>query len=93
MKRVATLEKRYQDRYGFGAIVTEHGFTSASRGEEFRGNTHWIIHGKTGRLVERLSAHEHETEVLFPPGTRFRVHRRTEHPGYVEITIEEIDDP
>ena len=57
-----------------GGVVTENQFTSATDdpSTEYVGNTEFYVESKTGRDVSSLSASP-EYEVLFPPGTKFRV--------------------
>lgn len=58
-----------------GATVTERAFTSTSSelGAEFPGNTKFVIQSETGRDVSGLSEFADEKEILFAPGTQFRV--------------------
>jgi hypothetical protein len=58
-----------------GATVTERAFTSTSSelGAEFPGNTKFVIQSQTGRDVSQLSEFADEKEILFAPGTQFRV--------------------
>ena len=92
LKRGVTLSPAEIARYVPGRIVTEAGFTSASYGRGFSGNVRFIIHGRHGKRIDRLSAYPKEGEVLFDAGTRFRVLRNARKPEVVEITMEEVDD-
>lgn len=62
-------------KYRPGAIVVEEGFTSTSYDIAYSliGNTRFVIESKRGRNIESLSAFQNEKEVLFMPGSRFRV--------------------
>jgi hypothetical protein len=62
--------------YQPGAVVTEPAFTSALMpGGTYQrgGNTLFFIESTTGRDVSLIARHVTEREVLFMPGTRFRV--------------------
>lgn len=59
-----------------GAVVDVKGFWSSSAGKHqaFEEKTLWMLKSKTGRNVAPLSAYEvRESEVLFPPGTKWRI--------------------
>lgn len=86
-------------RWRPGAVVADRGFASSSASaavaEAFRrgGNAFITIAGRSGADIRSLSYFEHEAEVLFAPGTRFRVvgrswdHRRE----CWSFQIEEVD--
>jgi len=78
--------------YRTGARVTEFGFTSTTRNfaEKFGGNTLFVIKSKTGRMIDKLSSFENEAEVLFAPGTVFRVLSRTVEGNVTKIFMEQI---
>ena len=61
--------------YQVGKTVTEHAFTStaAAPTAAFDGNAKFVIQSKTGVDVAKLSVYAHEQEVLFRPGTQFKV--------------------
>jgi NAD:arginine ADP-ribosyltransferase len=73
--RGTNLSDEAAANYVPGATVTERAFTSTSSelGAEFPGNTKFVIQSETGRDVSRLSEFADEEEVLFAPGTQFRV--------------------
>lgn len=75
-----------------GKIVADHGFMSTTKKSEpdFSGNVMFTVHGKNGRDIQQLSHHDHEREVLFPSGTKFKIVSRTESYGKHHITIEEV---
>jgi len=63
-------------RYNPGDVVTEYAFTSTSAdlNKSFDGPIEMIIDSKTGRDITDISRYgDLEREVLFPPGTRFKV--------------------
>jgi hypothetical protein len=47
--------------------------TSSDARAAFDGNTTFTIQGKTGRSVESISEFSGEKEILFMPGTKFRI--------------------
>jgi len=64
-------------QYEPGKVITEHAFTSTSKTREGAasrmGNTEFVIRSKKGKDVEAFSRHPEEKEVLFTPGTQFKV--------------------
>jgi hypothetical protein len=80
--------------YKPGAVVTEQPFTSTSTDmrRAFKGNVLFTIRSKSGRLIEKLSLHEHEREVLFKSGTRFIVKDVQTVRGITQIEMEEMGD-
>ncbi|TDC47764.1 hypothetical protein E1212_23205 [Jiangella ureilytica] len=77
--RGTTLPAADLPRWRPGAVVADRGFASSSASapvaEAFRrgGNAFITIAGRTGADIRSLSFFAHEAEVLFAPGTRFRV--------------------
>jgi WXG100 family type VII secretion target len=74
--RGTSLTPEQAARYVPGEFVTESAFTSTSAqaSKAFSGNTRFVIQSSTGRDISSLSAYgSTEAEVLFRPGTRFRV--------------------
>ncbi|WP_218079557.1 ADP-ribosyltransferase [Anthocerotibacter panamensis] len=73
--RGTNLSPEIAARYKVGKIVTEDAFTSATidRGSKFGGNTEFVIQSVNGRDISFLSEIPSEKEVLFAPGTRFKV--------------------
>ncbi|MEN9810461.1 MAG: hypothetical protein RLZZ488_2028 [Pseudomonadota bacterium] len=90
--RGTNLTKEVSALYQAGARVTEFGFTSTTRkfGEKFSGNTMFVIKSKTGRMIDQLSTFENEAEVLFAPGTVFRVISRVVEDNVTKILMEQI---
>jgi hypothetical protein len=72
---VRELTPEQLGRYKPGEVITEPAFTSASTAAEqaFAGKVLVVIESETGKSVELVSRYAYEKEVLFPPGTRFRV--------------------
>lgn len=77
--RGTTLPAADLPRWRPGAVVADRGFASSSASvpvaEAFRrgGNAFITIAGRSGADIRSLSYFRHEAEVLFAPGTRFRV--------------------
>jgi hypothetical protein len=76
---------------------TTKAFWSTGVGFSFSGKWQITIFGKTqtpsaGKEVKPLSNYPKEAEVLFPPGTKFRVIERdeTEAPTTIYITVQEV---
>jgi hypothetical protein len=59
--------------YKPGQTVTEDHFLSTDVDVPFDGQIQLEVQSKSGRDVSSLAEYSHETEVLFPPGMRFRV--------------------
>ena len=72
--RKAELNAHQLALYEPGMIIEERGFMSTSKNQgTWSGSTQFIIHGKSGRDIQKLSSHPSEAEVLFKSGTRFEV--------------------
>lgn len=71
-KRGAILKQSDIALYKPGMVVEERGFMSTSKSKPWNG-TKFVVHGKTGRDISKLSTHPGEAEVLFRSGTRFKV--------------------
>ena len=73
--------QRAVDFYKPGKTVTEPAYLSTSRTKRgaFDGTLNFVIKSKTGSNVEKLSNFEHEAEVLFKAGTRFKVLAKEEY--------------
>ena len=85
-RRGTTLSPQQLAQYKPGMIVNEAGFMSSSKSNPFGGNTHFEIHGKTGKDIQKLSNYHGEAEVLFRAGTKFRVKEKTGN----KIVLEEM---
>jgi len=86
-------------KYVKGNVITWKAFTSTYqskmtaqqwvRGQEFY--TQFVITGKTsGRMIERFSCFQNEKEVLFAPGSTFKIVEIKEMEGYDEIHLEQV---
>lgn len=79
--------------YRAGGTVTERGFTSATAATylEYSGNVHYVIRSRKGKDISRIANTASEKEVLFPPGTRFKVSQVDRDPGGVtKIYMSEV---
>lgn len=90
--RGAHLNKNVSEVYQVGARVTEKAFTSTSRKftEKFSGNTLFVIQSRTGKMIDEISTFANEAEVLFPPGTVFKVVSRVFDGKTTKILMEQI---
>lgn len=75
-----------------GEIVEYSSFTSASYGTPFHGDIRYTIHSRTGRVVEDIAVDQGEREVLFPPGTKFRVLHAETRGSALHLELEELED-
>ncbi|MEG3843175.1 ADP-ribosyltransferase domain-containing protein [Microcoleus sp. herbarium14] len=91
--RQTTLSADQIAKYKVGEIVTEHGFTSTSTGivesEKFQGNVRYTILSQTGKLIQEYAKHPNEKEVLFRPGSKFKVLSVEEKEGKTFIRMME----
>ncbi|MDX2008937.1 MAG: ADP-ribosyltransferase [Myxococcaceae bacterium] len=74
--RGTTLDAERIARYAPGTVIAEKGFMSTTTAQDvaFSGNVRFVINSKgAGRSVEALSQFANEKEVLFGPGTEFKV--------------------
>ncbi len=73
--RGASLTAQVQGLYKVGHIVEERAFTSTAKspGSAFGGNTKYVVTGKSGIDVQKLSHYNSEQEVLYPARSFFRV--------------------
>ncbi len=83
------LLDRYRD---VGSEIVEDAFVSCSRSPSkmYCGNVFFYILSKRGREIGRWSAHPEEEEVLFRPGTRFKILAFEQSEDDVEIFLEEV---
>ncbi len=91
VRRGANLPPERLAQHQVGAVVTYPGYTSTSVGHGFGQRHRFVIRSKTGRFIDPSSANPGEYEVLFPPGTKFRVLERTENDNRVEFVMEEVE--
>lgn len=78
--RGGNLEPHQLEKYQPGQIVTESAFTSTSATAGFNGNTFFVCRSEHGKDVSELSENvaQDGVEILFPPGTHFKVLSREE---------------
>ncbi|HEU4613419.1 MAG TPA: ADP-ribosyltransferase domain-containing protein [Kofleriaceae bacterium] len=90
---VDSLPAEVLAKYVPGQTVTEEAFTSSSYAEsgQYAGNVQFRIKSKDGRLVESLSRYDNEKEVLFKPGSKFKVVDKERDGDRVVITMEEVE--
>jgi hypothetical protein len=90
--RGTTLTSDVSAAYTVGVRVTEKAFTSTTRNavQKFSGNTLFVIKSRTGKMVDELSSFKSEAEVLFPPGTVFKVVSRALEGKVTKIVMEQI---
>ena len=91
-----SVEKR-MEQFGIqevGSTYRAESFISTSyeKGAEFDKRLMFILNSKTGRKVDTLSNHPTEKEVLFLPGTEFRVTRIEREVGRRRVTIVYMDE-
>ncbi len=84
--------KNVLSTYHKGAVVEDAAFVSSSYGENaaFGGNVFMKITGKSGVNVSSFSNYGGEREVLFMPGTRFRIDNVEQINGKYIITATEV---
>lgn len=75
-----------------GKEVLEDAFTSATKSplKAFSGNVRFYLLSKHGKDISPWSAHPDEEEVLFKPGTRFKILEFAESRTDIELFLEEI---
>ena len=86
-------DPRVLEKYrAVGSEVVEDAFVSSSRSalKMYIGNVFFLIESKQGRDISRWSANPEEEEVLFRPGTRFKVLAFEEREDDFQIFPEEI---
>ena len=90
--RGAYLPANITSAYKVGANVTEKAFTSTSRSfaDKLPGNVLFVIQSKTGKMIEELSTFVNEKEVLFAPGTVFKVISKTVEGKNIKILMEQL---
>jgi hypothetical protein len=88
-KRGAHLGEKERNYYKPGMVVQEKGFASTTSGTPRSGNTQFIVSGKTGRDVSKLSQYPGEKEVLYPP-TWFEVTKHEQVGKSLHIHLREI---
>jgi hypothetical protein len=78
--------------FPLGGIHQDLGFKSSTHNisKPFYGNTTIAIKSKSGVKVEDISVKADEEEVLFRPGTKFKVLSKTQSNGHNQIELEEL---
>ena len=84
--------KKVLATYRKGAVIEDSAFVSTSYDEQaaFSGNVYMRVNGKTGVNVSQYSKYQGEREVLFMPGTRFRIDEVKNEGGKYIITVTEV---
>ncbi|MBN9508738.1 MAG: hypothetical protein J0I21_06400 [Alphaproteobacteria bacterium] len=78
-------------QYQPGNVFTVKAFWSTGVGYNFPGKYQISVHGNTGRNVAPMSAYPKESEVLFVPGTQFRVLSRDgSDPTKILVVVQEV---
>ena len=91
--RGVTLSPESIAKYVPGETVVESAFTSTSKtmGTSFPGNTKFVIQSLEGKDVSLLSKYPGEQEILFRPGSPFKVlSKTTDASGKTTIFLKEI---
>jgi hypothetical protein len=90
--RVTYLDRASLDEHRLGTTVTYLGFTSSSKlaWTPKRGQIQLTIYGKTGRYIGGMSRFPHEEEVLYCPGTKFRIVQADTTFGIMKFVMEEV---
>lgn len=83
--RGVSLPKNSDQQHRVNMTVSDLAFTSTSSSTDqaFAGTHQIAIQSSHGKDISFLSSREHEKEVLFPPGTQFRVLSRDGAVGYI----------
>ncbi|USD20645.1 DUF6531 domain-containing protein [Microbulbifer variabilis] len=87
-----TEEKVHERFPGVGEIYSDKGFSSSTSDpdEAFSGNVQMTIKSKTGVKIQDISAVPSEDEVLFRPGTEFKITKKEkDEDGIWRIDLEE----
>lgn len=96
--RMADLPPSVLEKHKEGEIVTYDAFTSTSRDPNWTwaGAHRFVIFSKTkGSVIGSAANNPAEDEVLFPPGAKFKILKRTEgesFPGEMHFIMAEVDD-
>lgn len=77
------------NRMQMGAVETDMAFFSSSATTPFAGNTQMVVRGVSGKDISFLTQIP-EAEVLYPPGTSFRVLNRIEQGPTTHLLLEEV---
>lgn len=94
--RAAELPLEVIQKYKTGETIVERGFTSTSSSKsaisdfETFANVSYVIDSTKGKSVKKLSEHAEEEEILYPPGTQFKILNVEENNG--KYTVYMRDD-
>lgn len=91
VRRGALLPQERLQEHQVGQIVQYDAFTSTSKGHGFSDVHRFVIHSKTGADLDSTKINSAEQEVLFPPGTKFKVLDRRKVDDQIEFTLEEVE--
>ena len=72
-----------------GKTFIDRAFMSTSKTDPFAGKFQFEIHSKSGRDIGSLSEHPNEAEVIFRPGTEFRIDSISVKNGVTYVTMTE----
>ena len=79
------------DQYVKDNVFTVKSFWSSGVGFKFSGKYQISIDGKSGKDVASISNYPNESEVLFSPGTKFKViDRQDKSENEVQVTVREV---
>jgi ribosomal protein L21E len=91
--RAAPIPKSALTDYEVGKVVEFKGFTSTSAGtawNRFKGD-HFTIYGAKGKKISDFAAVAGEEEILFLPGTHFKVLSREAEGDHLDLVLVETD--
>ena len=91
VKRGADLPKEVLDQHCLNCVVEYKAFTSTSKENGFKRIHRFIIQSKTGRYIDPISSNPGEQEILFKPGTKFKVLKIQKNDKDIEFTMEEVN--
>jgi hypothetical protein len=79
-------------QYVVGNVVEEAAYMSTSyiKGANFPGNVQYAIMSKTGKKIDFLSMFKGEKEILFAPGSRFKVLEVTHTGGVTHVKMSQL---
>jgi hypothetical protein len=89
--RQTDLPPDISHQHSVGQIVTYPAFTSSSSNTVgWTGSHKMTIFSKTGRFIAPYSQHPKESEIIFKPGSKFKVIERRTDGKFTYVTVEEI---
>ncbi|ORM70496.1 PAAR domain-containing protein [Pantoea rwandensis] len=87
---ISELPSSVLNQNQIGNVVSDPAFMSTSAKEPFSGNININIKGTSGKDINFLSQYPNEAEVLYPPGTKFKVVNRVDVDGQIFLNYEEL---